>query len=85
MSEDIIGHVSDFFARPVVAGIDLTGTLKVGDTIHILGHTSDFTQAVGSMQVEHQSVELAATGDHVGVQVAEPTRENEQVFLVVPD
>jgi hypothetical protein len=40
-AETLVGQVSDFFAKPVVAGIDLIGPLKVGDTIHIKGHTTD--------------------------------------------
>ncbi len=41
MSEEIIGEVSDFFAHPVVAGIEFTAVLRVGDKIHIKGHTTD--------------------------------------------
>ena len=41
MAEEQIGTVSDFFARPVVAAIELTGELKVGDKIHVKGHTTD--------------------------------------------
>jgi putative protease len=86
MAEQMIGRVTHYFGKAKVAAIAITeGELRVGDTVHILGHTSDFTQEIGSMQVEHQSVEVATTGDHVGVQVAEPTRENDQVFLIVPD
>ena len=51
MPEEEVGKVSDFFARPVVAGIDLTGTLKVGDKIHIKGHTTDMEFIVDSMQI----------------------------------
>ena len=47
MPEEVIGQVSDFFARPVVAGIDLTGTLKMGDKIHIKGHTTDLAAPIG--------------------------------------
>ena len=46
MPEVAIGSVSDFFARPVVAGITLTAPLKAGDTIHIKGHTTDVTMTV---------------------------------------
>ena len=48
MPEVEIGTVSDFFARPVVAGIEMTGTIKIGDTVHIKGHTTDieFTRQV---------------------------------------
>ena len=56
MPEEEIGRVSDFFARPVVAGIDLTAPLKVGDKIHILGHTTDLELVVESMEIQNQPV-----------------------------
>ena len=56
MPETEIGHVSDFFAKPVVAGITLTGTLKVGDTVHIKGHTTDIELTVESMQINNVNV-----------------------------
>ena len=59
MPEDNIGTVSDFFARPVVAAIELTGALKVGDKIHIKGHTTDLELVVDSMQINNVNVEEA--------------------------
>ena len=56
MPEIIVGTVSDFFSRPVVAGIEMTGTLKVGDKIHVKGHTSDIEMTVESMQIDNASV-----------------------------
>ena len=51
MAEEIIGTVSDFFAHPVVAAIELTGPLAVGDKIRIKGHTTDVELVVKSMQI----------------------------------
>ena len=56
MPEEEVGQVSDFFAHPVVAGIELTGTLKVGDQIHIKGHTTDLEMTVNSMQINNVNV-----------------------------
>jgi hypothetical protein len=56
MAEDIVGTVEDFFAHPVVAGIRLTDTLKVGDKIRIKGHTTDLEMEVGSMQIDNAFV-----------------------------
>ena len=57
MAEEKIGHVSDFFARPVVAAIELTAGLKVGDKIHFKGHTTDLQMTVDSMQIENKPVQ----------------------------
>jgi selenocysteine-specific translation elongation factor len=82
MPEEEIGSVSDFFAHPVVAGIDLTGTLKVGDQIHIKGHTTDLELTVSSMQVNNVNVNEAKAGDAVGVKVSERVRRGDTVYKV---
>ncbi len=82
MAEEEIGKVSDFFARPVVAGIELTGGLKVGDTIHIKGRTTDLTMTVGSMQIDNAQVNEAKAGDSIGVKVTGKVRAGDQVYKV---
>jgi len=82
MPEEEIGTVSDFFAHPVVAGIELTGTLKVGDQIHIKGHTTDLEMTVNSMQINNANVTEAKRGDSVGVKVTERVRRGDHVFKV---
>jgi putative protease len=82
MPEEEIGKVADFFAKIGVAAIDLTGTLSVGDTIHIKGHTTDFTQTVESIQIEHQNVQKAGPGDSIGIKVNDRVRDNDIVFKV---
>ncbi|MBW8041218.1 MAG: translation elongation factor-like protein [Planctomycetes bacterium] len=83
MSEEIIGTVSDFFAHPVVAAIELTGALKVGDKIHIKGHTTDLELNVDSLQIDNESVQEAKAGDSIGIKVPERVRDGDSVFKVV--
>jgi len=82
MPEEVIGGVSDFFARPVVAGIELTATLKVGDKIHIKGHTTDLELTVDSMEINNVFVKEAKAGDSVGVKVSERVRRGDTVYKV---
>jgi len=82
MPEEEIGTVSDFFAHPVVAGIELTGTLKVGDRIHIKGHTTDLEMTVNSMQINNVNVNEAKAGDSVGVKVTERVRRGDTIYKV---
>ncbi len=85
MTEDLIGTVTHYFGKVGVASIEIThGQLHVGDTIRILGHTSDFTQTIESMQIDHNPVESASTGDLVGVKVAERAREHDKVYRAPP-
>ena len=82
MIEVEIGKVSDFFAHPVVAGIELTATLKQGDKINIKGHTTDLEFVIDSMQVNNVNVEQAKVGDAIGIKVSERVRKGDIVYKV---
>jgi len=82
MPEKEIGKVSDFFARPVVAGIEMSGSIKLGDKIHIKGHTTDMELTVDSMQINNANVTEAKAGDSVGIKVNERVRRGDIVFKV---
>lgn len=82
MAEVEIGEVSDFFAHPVVAGIDLTGALRVGDTIHIVGHTTDVQLRVDSMEIDRHEVSEATASQSIGVRVPDRVRKGDKVFRV---
>ena len=82
MAEVEIGHVSNFFARPVVAGIDLTAPLKVGDNIHIKGSTTDLQLMVNSMQINNVNVQQAKAGDSIGIKVSDRVRPGDKVYKV---
>ncbi len=85
MSEKLVGVVTHWFGKAEVAGIDLTERLAVGDTIHIQGHTSDFTQAVKSMQIDRVDVAEAGPGDQIGVKVGSRARHHDRVYRVEAD
>ena len=83
MGEEIeIGKVMDFFAKPVVAGIDMSGEIKKGDKIHIKGHTTDLELVVESMQIDNVVVEQAKPGDAVGIKVPDRVRQGDTVYKV---
>lgn len=82
MSEVEIGKVSDFFARPVVIGIELTASLKLGDKIHITGHTTDMELTVESMQINNVDVKEAKAGDSVGIKISDRARRGDTVYKV---
>ncbi|MFC1805134.1 translation elongation factor-like protein [Candidatus Omnitrophota bacterium] len=83
MEEKQIGKIMHYFGHISVGIIGLTDSLKVGDTIHVKGHSDDFTQSIDSMQIEHASVSEAKSGDAVGIKVAQKVHQNDLVFKVV--
>ncbi|MBI3333269.1 MAG: hypothetical protein HYZ93_04185 [Candidatus Omnitrophica bacterium] len=78
-----IGQVISFFAVPSAAIVEVKrGTLKVGDTIWIRGHTTDLKQTIDSMQIEHQSLQEAKVGQQVGIKVASRVRRHDLVYKI---
>ncbi len=75
-----IGKVISYYSKIGVAAIDLTDKLKVGDSVRFKGATTDFTQKVGSMQIEHTVVKEAKKGDSVGIKVEDKVRVNDFVY-----
>ena len=69
-------------AGPMVAGVELTAPLKLGDKIHIRGHTTDFELTVDSMQINNVDAEEAKAGDSVGIKVSERVRGGDTVYKV---
>jgi len=83
MPEELIGEVSDFFAHPVVAGIELSAAVKVGDKIKIKGHTTDVEMTVASIQIENAQVNEAKAGDSIGIKVPERVRSGDSVYKII--
>jgi len=80
-----IGIVTHYFPHVSAAVVRLeTGNLRVGDVIHIKGHTSDFTQRVDSMEVDHVHVNETRPGQSFGLRVKEHAREHDVVYKAKP-
>lgn len=85
MAEEVkIGKITHYFGKVQVAAIELTdGELAVGDTIHIKGHTSDFSQKIESMQIDRVDIPKAEKGQEIGIRVSEHARVGDEVFKVI--
>jgi len=79
--EKKVGEVTHYFGHIPAGIIKLGGKLKKGDTIHFKGATTDFTQEVASMQIDHKDIDSAKKGDEVGIKVNERVREGDEVLL----
>ena len=86
MVEEKIGVVEHFFNKVSVAAIKITnGELKVGDTIHIVGASTDFTQKINSMEINRVPVESVKPGDDVGIKVIDRVREHDVVYKITEE
>jgi len=78
----LVGEVADFFAHVGVIALTLQKPLAVGDTIRIKGHTTDLTQKVESLQIEHEAIQAASAKDAVGIKIVERARKGDFVYKV---
>lgn len=85
MSANSIGHVTHYFDHLRVAVLALSETVRIGDWLHFVGHTTDFPQAVVSMQIDHRPVVEAGPGQDVALHVAERVRPHDVIFRITAD
>jgi putative protease len=83
MQEKEIGTVTHYYGHLSVGIIELQDALKIGDTVHIKGHTDDFTETVESMQIEHANVTEAKAGDSIGIKVTQKVHPHDKVYKVI--
>ena len=83
MTEQEIGKVTDYYTHVHVMAVEVTGDeLKVGDEVHVVGHTTDLTFKVNSLQLNHKQVDKALPGQVVGVRCEERVRPHDHVYVV---
>ncbi|NLA26677.1 MAG: translation elongation factor-like protein [Firmicutes bacterium] len=80
MSREEIGRVRHYYSKISVAIIELYAPLGVGEKITIVGPKTEFEQEISSMQVEHQNITSAKSGDLIGLKVIDKVREGDRVF-----
>ena len=86
MEKQLIGEISNYFKNISVAAFIITdGELQVGDHIQVKGSTTDFSCKVESIQLEHKSIEMAKSGDDIGIKVDQKARRGDKVYLIQKD
>ncbi|TME82952.1 MAG: translation elongation factor-like protein [Chloroflexi bacterium] len=80
MTEEPVGRITHYFPNIAVAAARLSAELKVGDRVRVKGHTTDFTEAIESLEIEHQKVDRAGPGDDVAFKVSEKARPGDQLL-----
>jgi len=82
MPEINIGYVTDFFAKPVVAGIKLDGSLSIGNSIHIIGSTTNLVFIVDSMQIDGVNITKGNKDDLIGLKVPDRVRRGDKIYII---
>jgi hypothetical protein len=77
---DAIGRVTHYFSQLSVAAVKLEAPIRVGQRIHIKGHTTDIEQTVDSLEVEHEQVESAGPNDDVALHVDDHVRDHDTIY-----
>ena len=80
--EEEIGIIANYFSKISVAVVELTASLSIGEKILIKGSTTNFEQAVDSMQIEHQNIEKAESGQSIGLKVVDTVRKGDKVYKI---
>jgi hypothetical protein len=81
VTETKVGVITHYFGKPGVAVIKATvAPIAVGDRIHIKGHTTDHTQMIESLQIQHQPVPRIEIGQDAGMKVGAHVHEHDDVF-----
>jgi putative protease len=80
MDKKLIGKITHYFPKIGVAVVELSGDLKVGETITIEGKLGSFDQTVSSMQIEKADVPAAKRGQAIGMKVEQPVKEGDMVY-----
>src|SRR3989344_7055642 len=76
-----VGIIAHFYPKIGVAVVDVSGTIREGDSIVIRGGSTMLRQRVQSIQIEHQMIQEARSGQSVGLKVSGPVREGDEVYL----
>jgi len=76
----LIGHVIHYYNQIGVAAVDLIDDIKLGDKLLFLGHTTDLTQPVFSMEIKHHKITSAEPGMRIALKVIEPVRKGDEVY-----
>ena len=80
--ETLVGVVDDYYSHLSVITLTAQAPLKVGDKIHVRGHTTDMTEILESMQMNHVPVTAAKNGDPIGIKAVGKCRAGDYLYKV---
>ena len=72
--------MTHYFPKVRAAVIKLKAPLSIGDTIKIKGHTTDFKQAISSLQIDRVPINSAKKGQEIGLLVDSRVRQHDAVY-----
>ena len=83
MEKHPVGKITHYFSKIGVAVVEISGKLSVGDRILIEGpEAGPIEQTVDSMQIEHQNVPEATSGQSIGMKVSGKVHPGNAVYKI---
>ncbi len=82
MAQKPVGEVTHYYSNLNVATVKLAKELKIGDKIHVEGHSTNFDQVVSEMQFNHEGIEAGKKGQDVGIKITGKVREGDKVHVI---
>jgi hypothetical protein len=77
-----VGRIEHYFSKAGVAIVEVSAQIRKGDKILIRGGTTNLSQVIESMEIEHKQVDEAQVDQRIGLKVADRVRENDIVYRV---
>ncbi|MEK9170654.1 MAG: translation elongation factor-like protein [Patescibacteria group bacterium] len=76
-----IGEITHFYGKLGVAIVRFNRDMAAGKNVTFQGATTDFSQNIDSMELDHKSVSSVPRGKEVGIKVSKKVREGDNVYL----
>jgi len=78
-----VGEITHYFGHVNAAAVKLLKSgLKVGDSIYIKGHTTDFKEKVNSIELDHTTISEGKKGQEIGLLVKSRVRQGDNVYKI---
>ena len=77
-----VGRVTHYYSHRGVALLALIAPVHKGDTLRIVGHTTNFKRNAESIEIDHKPIADAFLGDDVAIKVTSRVRSGDRLYRI---